>query len=163
MSREQTFKTPLRVIKRWYYGTGWLLFSPIFFYIFWPVPVGAMNGPYVQTSGHYYFTIFWIWLWCWLAMHGITWIMCIFMYFWGGLLNNSPSYQQWLAAGGHPFWDSLYFFNNDPPQVRAAIGVPPQQPICYNCGASLTGLFGLGSNYGNVCPNCGACNDTFPG
>jgi hypothetical protein len=98
----------------------------------------------------------------WLGLHGTTWLMTLGMYLAGAVFNNHPAYQQWLAAGGHPFFDTLYFFNSDPPQVRAAIGIPPEYPICVNCGASLTGLLGLGSNYGNICPSCRFCNDTFP-
>ena len=47
------------------------------------------------------------------------------------------------------------------PQVRAAIGVPPPTPYCQSCGASLSGLFGLGGNYGNCCNHCGNYNDRF--
>lgn len=162
MSREQTCKTALRVIKRRYYLTWWTVLGIPAFWICWPSPIGSQVGPAVQTLGSYLQQIMVVWCSCWVAMHGMTWIMSFGMQVWGALINNSPSYQQWLAAGGHPFWDTLYWFNTDPPQVRAAIGIPPQQPICFNCGASLTGLAGLGSNYGNVCPNCGGCNDTFP-
>lgn len=164
MSRELTGKTPLSVIKMRYYGTGWLLFGLPLLYFLQPKPVGAfgMDGHTIQTIAMWWGQMFTTWLAIWIAMHGITWLMIALMSLAGGVVNNHPAYQKWIAAGGHPFWDTLYFFNNDQPQVRAAIGIPPAEPICGSCGASLTGLLGLGSNYGNVCPNCGTCNDTFP-
>jgi hypothetical protein len=158
MTREQTFKTPLRVVKRRYYLTWWILIGIPMFYILWPKPIGSFN----QTTFTYWRQVGIIWVFGWTGMHGITLFMSLGMQFWGVLVNSSPAYEQWLRAGGHPFWDTLYFFNNDPPQVRAAIGIPPQYPVCFNCGGSLTGMFGLGSTYGNVCAECGQCNDTFP-
>ena len=164
MSRELSGKTPLSTIKRRYYGTAWVLIGLPLFYFLRPNPVGAfgMDGATLQTEGSWWRQLFVTWAAIWLGFHGITWLMTLGMYFAGAILNNHSAYQQWLAAGGHPFWDTLYVFNNDPPQVRAAIGIPPAEPICLYCGACLEGLFGLGSNYGNVCPNCGFCNDTFP-
>jgi len=157
MSRQETFKTPLSTIKRRWYLTWWIVLGAPIMWLLWPSPIGS----YQQTFWSFWGQVAVIWCACGIALHGFTWFMCIGMYLWGAIVNNSPSYQQWLAAGGHPFWDTLYWFNTDPPQVRAAIGIPPAEPICFQCGASLTGLAGLGSNYGNVCPNCSSCNDTF--
>ena len=159
--RQDTFKTPLSVIKRRWYLTWWIVVGLPILWLLRPEDIGVQVGPSIQTRGSYWFQFCVVWVSCWVALHGFTWFMTIGMYFWGALVNSGPAYQQWLQAGGHPFWDTLYFFNTDAPQVRAAIGIPPAQPICFNCGASLTGLAGLGSNYGNVCPNCGVCNDTF--
>jgi hypothetical protein len=157
MSREETFKTPLSVIKRRWYLTWWC----VAWLIMW-----LMHSffPFLfdhDTWGMYLFNWFCIWGACWFGLHSTTWMLSIGMYFVGAFLAGGPAFQEWLAAGGHPFWDFIYWFNTDPPQVRAAIGVPPQQPYCFNCGASLAGMFGLGGNFGNVCSNCGVCNDTF--
>lgn len=164
MSRELTGKTPLSLIKMRYYGTAWVLIGLPLLYFLRPKPVGSfgMDGAAIQTAGTWWGQMFTTWLAIWLGFHGITWLMTLGMYLAGAVLNNNPAYQQWLQQGGHPFFDTLYFFNSDPPQVRAAIGIPPTDSECCNCGASLSGLFGLGSNYGNVCPACGFCNDTFP-
>lgn len=164
MSRELSGKTPLTTIKRRWYTTWWLLIGLPLLYVLRPSPVGAFGGDghSIQTQASWWFQFVVTWAAIWLTLHGTTWLMTTLMYLAGAVLNNHPAYQQWLASGGHPFWDTLHFFSTDPPQVRAAIGIPPAEPICGSCGASLTGLFGLGSNYGNVCPNCGFCNDTFP-
>lgn len=164
MNRQISGKTPLGTIKRRWYTTWWLLLGLPLLYFLRPNPVGSFGGDghTIMTNAMWWKQLFTTWCAAWLAMHGITWFMTMLMYLLGGIFNNHPNYQAWLANGGHPFFDSLYFFNSDPPQVRAAIGIPPKYPICGSCGASLTGLAGLGSNYGNVCPNCGFCNDSFP-
>jgi len=164
MGRELSGKTPVSVIKMRYYGTAWLLIGLPLLYVLRPSPVGAFGGDghTIQTNSSWWAQMFTTWLAIWIAFHGITWFMTALMYLAGAVFNNHPAYQQWLANGGHPFWDSLYLFNTDPPHVRAAIGMPPEYPQCGVCGASLTGLAGLGSNYGNFCPNCGVCNDSFP-
>lgn len=164
MTREMTGKTPLSTIKRRYYGTAWVLIGLPLLYILRPSPVGAFGGDghSIQTTISWWTQFVVTWAAIWVAMHGTTWFIIGLMHLAGAIFNNHPNYQAWLQAGGHPFWDTLYVFNADPPQVRGAISIPPAEPICGNCGASLTGLFGLGSNYGNVCPSCGFCNDTFP-
>jgi len=164
MCRELSGKTPLSTIKRRWYTTWWLLLGLPLLYFLRPSPVGAFGGDghTIQTEASWWEQLIVTWTAIWLALHGTTWLMTAGMYLAGAIFNNHPAYQQWLAAGGSPFWDTLYFFNTDLPQVRAAIGIPPVEPICGHCGASLTGLFGLGSNYGNVCPACGCCNDTLP-
>jgi hypothetical protein len=164
MTRESTGKTALSVIKCRYYTTMWLLIGLPLLYFLRPSPIGAFggDGKTIQTAASWFGQMFSTWMATWIAMHGTTWFMSAGMYLLGGLLVNGPAYQQWLAAGGHPFWDMLFFFNSDPPQVRAAIGIPPEYPICGYCGCSLSGTLGYGSNFGNVCPNCGCCNDTFP-
>lgn len=163
MTRQLTGKTSLGIIKMRYYGTAWVLIGLPLLYFLRPNPVGAFggDGATIQTAASWWKEFFIVWAVIWIGMHGITWLMTLGMYLAGAIVNNHPAYQQWLANGGHPFWDTLYFFNNDPPQVRAAIGIPPEYPQCGACGASLKGLFGLGSNYGNVCPSCGFCNDRF--
>lgn len=164
MTRELSGKTPLSTIKFRYYATMWVLFGLPLLYVLRPSPLGVYggDGKTIQTVGSWCGQMFTTWMAIWIGIHGTTWLMTAGMYLAGGIVNNHPAYQQWLAAGGHPFWDTLYFFNNDPPQVRAAIGIPPECPICTCCGGSLAGLCGLGSNYANVCPSCGYCNDRFP-
>lgn len=142
-------KTPLWKLRLRFYGFVWLVFWPILYLLFggkdfwsdairsWAVAIGVFL---VATTA----------------------LTCFSGKFVGFMMANSPNYQAWRQAGGHPFYDLLYFFNSDPPQVRAAIGIPPQEPFCQNCGASISGLFGLGGDFGNVCHHCGACNDYFP-
>lgn len=161
--RAYSCKTPLSTIKFRYYMTGWILFGLPLLYFLRPNWVGgtAGDGKSIQTLATWASHMFTNWMAVWLGLHGVTWFMSICMYLAGALIVNGPAYQQWLAAGGHPFFDLLFLFNTDPPQVRAAIGRPPEYAICNNCGCSLTGTLGYGSNFGNVCPSCGYCNDTF--
>jgi hypothetical protein len=143
MSRQHTGKTSIFAL--------WLRWEIIWFIVM---------SPFIWFFEPARSSIVWGTLW----VTNILWILLvIFMRIWGSIVQRgSTSYQQWLLAGGSPFWDTLAWpFNTDPPQVRAAIGQPPQTSNCQFCGTSLRGLFGYGGNYGNQCNQCGNFNDTF--
>jgi hypothetical protein len=126
MTRQITGKTPLSTIKMRYYGTAWVLIGLPLLYFLRPNPVGSFggNGLTIQTEARWWGEFFVMWAAIWVSLHGTTWMMSLGMYLAGAVVNNHPNYQAWLRAGGHPFWDTLYVFNTDPPQVRAAIGIP---------------------------------------
>ena len=145
LRRAYTGKTALSTLRFRFYWYPFVLFSPLLYglsgFLGWGIP---LFGYFVAMS-------FWIAFYS-LLMRPI-----------GGLVNfdSGADYEAWLRAGGHPYWESNTWCNFDRAVVRAAIGRPPENDYCFNCGADLRGVLNCGGNFGNRCNCCGTYNDIF--
>ncbi len=152
MTRAYTGKTPLYICRYRYYWYLFVLMSPIIYGL----------TVYMPTPG------FWYWLWMPLTWFVTTsLILGYFSFLTPPLsrilcnLGKDSDFDWWVSAGGHSYWDGNTWCNFDRAVVRAAIGRPPENDYCANCGADLRGTLNLGGNFGNCCNTCGLYNDTF--
>ncbi|QDU50481.1 hypothetical protein Pan110_28320 [Gimesia panareensis] len=123
----------------------------MFFYILAALGITAAIGPMLIGA------IFGIGIWVFIVWAIIRFVGWIFA-------GNDPDYQQYIAEGGDPYFDTLPApFNTDSPTQR--IGglrepesdfVPPEhwQYQCQRCGARVEHEI-------DVCWNCGNGNDTM--
>ena len=149
MSRESSGKTLIPALA-WRFSL--CLVTPIYLFVLW------IFHPMLNTHG-FLGKVWWLFVW-WLSCNvggfsvsvGLGWPLMRAFTNW--MFENRREYWDWRRAGGDPFWDVLPWpINPDPPRVRMAITVPPDQDFC-----PLDG-WPLGGRFGNQCQACGRYYD----
>jgi hypothetical protein len=149
MSRESSGKSPISTLA-WRFSL--FLVTPFYLIIVW------VFDPLLNTYG-FLGKMWWLFVW-WACSNlgafslsvGVGWPLLRAVTDW--IFERRREYWDWRRAGGDPFWDVLPWpINIDPPKVRMAITIPPDQDVCPIDG------FPLGRRFGNQCRACGRFYD----